>query len=250
MNWSGYAFLVSGDDPPDLLNPDLHCSGVIEDCRAENSDLLYEIGMCRGVIVRRCYGSDGKGTIHAEDAFLTWNGAEDVLFEDIGYSGTAGSGFKVCTVGLKATKDVVVRRAHVRMAGNTVALRGGYSEPADAAFRNSLKVYDSEFSSALSAGAHLFNVDGVFCRTRINGYSVGCGLETTSSIAFEDSHITASNAVSSGQNAHALRFEAGSSATITRGSLRSKGYSPVAYIKNSAATLTLAASPNAPVLEP
>lgn len=244
-NWSGYAFLVSGDDPTGPT--DRHCSGVLEDGRAENSDVLYEIGMCRGVTVRRCHGSDGDGTIHAEDAFLAWNGAEDVLFEDIGYSGTAGDGLKLLTIGAKATKNIVVRRANFRMLGDMVALRGGFSEPGDAAYRNELLVEDSEFTSELGNGVHLFNVDGTFRRCRLNGYNVGVGPENSAVLILEDTEVLASNSPTGPSGAYGLYLNSGSTTTVTRGALRARGKLPQAYIKATTATLNL--SPET-ILEP
>jgi hypothetical protein len=247
-NWSGYAFWTTGLDQVD---GDRHCSGTYVDCRASNSNVLFEQTACSGVWLLRCHGDDGRRTVgNCEAAFHPWLGAENVTFEDCGYVGAAGSGATVLSFGEMAMAGIVFRRCRIRMTGATTALVAGWHQSVDQPFRIELTVEDCDIASALGSCASLKNVDGTFRRTSLTGYSVCTGLDDGADILFEDTNLLASNDPAVIQIAHALRLEAGSAATVVRGSLRARGYTPIAYIKNPAATLTLAAAPNQPVLEP
>lgn len=245
-NFSGYAFLVSGDDPVDN---DRHCSGVIQDCRAENSDVLVEVGMCRDVTVRRVFGSDGDGTINCENAFLAWHGAENALFEDCEYTGSAGSGLAVISIGQVPVEDIIFRRCVIRMTDGSTALLAGWEDIVDKPYRVGFTVEDCDLSSAFGNCAALENADAIFRRTMLRGYNVCLGTipEDTATLLLEDTDLLASNDPLGTAMAHALRLEAQGTVTITRGSLRAKGKTPVAYLKNNQQTFSLSAQT---ILEP
>lgn len=251
-DWSGYAYWASGSDP---VNNDRNCSGDYEDCWAENCNVLFEANLCRGVRYKRCHGSDGKRTVSTEVAFHPWNGAEKVTYEDCTYIGAAGAGISVLGVGQQPIKEILFRRCRIQTETGTTALIAGYQLAADKPFRIQLTVEDSEICSVLGNGANLYNVDATFRRTKITGYSIAAATAAAvgtegAVLLFEDSDLLASNDPNGTAQAHALRLDALNTATVTRGSLRARGKSPVPYIKNSSATLVLSPPPNAPVLEP
>jgi hypothetical protein len=236
-DWSGYAFWASGDDP--VSATDRACSGEYEDCWAENSNVLFEQSLCRGVKLRRCHGGDGVKTIHIEAAFHPWHGAEQVTYEDCTYSGGAGAGMAVLSVGAKPLKEIIFRRVRIHMEAGTTAVVVANQSLADAPYRIDLTVEDSEIASPLGNCANLWNVDGVFRRNKMSGYNLCTALQGGANVLFEDCDQLASNDPAGTPIAHALRLEANNTAVVTRGALRARGKNPVPFIKSPAATLTV-----------
>lgn len=242
--FSGYGVWFSGDGAADIN--ERACSGIVEDWHAEDCNVLYEASVCRGVTFRRITGTSGAETVSMEAAFHPLNGAEQVTFEDFIFTGKGGSGITCLALG-RPVKDVEFRRGRIELTNAATAFVSGPAPGSPTTLRVGVTVEDCDFESPTYNCAVMVQTDAIMRRCNLRGLNVCTGTQAGTIAYFEDVEMLASNDPSSASIAHALRLEAGSAVTMERGALRARGHTPVAYIKNSAATLNL--SPDT-ILEP
>lgn len=230
-DFSGYGLWFSGDNAP---AGEVWLSGLGEDIITRNLNVHVEQSNARNIMLRRLRADDGKATINTEAAFHQLNFCDNIVHEDISYSGKAGAGISIVGISGATPRNIKYDRANIQMSDGRMGISSGLAVGEPTNLRSQIEITNSVINSPLGNVANLRYIEATLRNTKLHGYNVGLALIVNSTLLAEDTEILAENKASGQSSARALHVEAGNFATVTRGALRARGFNPVSAAGNPA----------------